>query len=156
MLVAVGLLFSVLPAEALGQGQGPKIAKQQVKQVNKEGRKLSAKGEQAAETVGRNAIYCLLAAHTDVGTGQELKDKFEGLTDVTFGAFVAAVFMSEITEIPVDDIIAALQDGRTFGEIGRDEGADMGEIHRGFADFRLEVIRTMTHPPTRDCFAATE
>jgi hypothetical protein len=40
----------------------------------------------------------------------------------------------------------------SFGDIAREAGVDMGEVHRGMADFRLEVIQTMTHPPTTDCF----
>ncbi|HEU4388537.1 MAG TPA: hypothetical protein VFV34_12120, partial [Blastocatellia bacterium] len=77
-----------LAAQTYAQGQGPKIPKQLPKQINKEGRKLSGKAEQAADTVGRNAIYCLLAAHTDQGTGPELKAKFEGLEGISFGDFV--------------------------------------------------------------------
>jgi hypothetical protein len=138
----------------LAQGKGPKISKQQVKQVNKEARKLAKKGEQAGNRIGRDAVFCLLEAHTtDVGTAAELKAKFESLMGFSFGDFVVAVFLSEITEISLDEIIEKHQAGLSFGEIAREADADMGEVHRGIAGFRLEVIQTMTHPPTVDCFA---
>lgn len=157
LFIITGFVFLLSADQTFAQGQGPKIPKQQVKQVNKEGRKLSGKAEQAADTVGQNPIFCLLAAHTDLGTGPELKDKFLGLDGaLSFGDFVAAVVMADISDIPLDDIIDKLKDGLTLGEIGKEAGLDvdeMGDIHRGFADFRLDVIHTMTHPPTTDCFA---
>jgi hypothetical protein len=140
-------------------GPGPKIPKQLTKQINKEGRKLSGKAEQAGNRVGQNAIFCLLAAHTDLGTGPELKALFEAAEDdLTFGDFVAAVVMAEITDIPLDEILDKLIDGPSLGEIAKEAGLDvdeMGDIHRGFADFRGEVIQTMTHPPATDCFEVT-
>jgi hypothetical protein len=150
--LAVLLLLCLSGGQANGQGQGPKKEKKQPKQINKEARKLAGKSEQAAERIGRDAIFCLLAAHTDIGDGPELKEMFEALEDVSFGDFVAAVTMAEITEIPLEEILERFQDGMSFGDIAREAGVDMGEVHRGMADFRLEVIQTMTHPPTTDCF----
>jgi hypothetical protein len=153
--IVLGLLLSLSSAPAYSQGQGPKKEKQLPKQINKEARKLAGKAEKAAAGIGQNAVFCLLAAHTALGTGPELKEQFEALEDVSFGEFVVAVVMSEITEIPLDEIITQLQEGVSFGEIAREAGVGvevMGDVHRGLADFRGDVIQALTHPPTTDCF----
>lgn len=153
LMLLVTFFLSVGPAYS--QGQGPKKEKQLPKQINKEARKLAGKADKAAAGIGQNAVFCLLAAHTDVGTGPELKEKFDALTDFSFGDFVVAVVMSEITEISLDEIIAKIQDGLSFGEIAQQAGVGvdvMGDVHRGLADFRGDVIHALTHPPTTDCF----
>lgn len=156
-LMAALLLF-LSAGFAQAQGQGPKKEKQLPKQINKEARKLAGKADKAAARIGQNAVFCLLEAHTDVGTAAELKEKFDALSDVSFGQFVVAVVMSEITELPLDDIIAELQEGVSFGDIAKEAGVGvevMGDVHRGLADFRGAVIQAMTHPPTVDCFEET-
>jgi uncharacterized phage infection (PIP) family protein YhgE len=88
LIIAVSLL-SVTANTALAQGQGS--TKQELKQLNKEANKTGAKAEEAADQLGRNVVFCILAAHTTgVGTAQELKAKFDALTDFPFGQFVAA------------------------------------------------------------------
>lgn len=99
-------------------------------------------------------VFCILDAHTEVGTAQELKEKFESLPEgFPFGQFVAAVLMSERTEIPLDDILTQLQDGKSLGRIAKEADVDMAELRRGFGEFRSELARALTNPPTRDCFA---
>ena len=79
VLVAASLLL-VTSHNALAQGKS--ASKQEMKQLNKEANKTGAKSEEAADQLGRNVVFCILAAHTTgVGTAQELKTKFEALTD---------------------------------------------------------------------------
>jgi hypothetical protein len=57
-----------------------------MKQLNKEANKLAAKADEAADQLGRNVVFCVLAAHTTgVGTAQQLKDKFDSLTTFPLG-----------------------------------------------------------------------
>lgn len=143
-----------------GQGSGggtggTAITKKDQKKLNKDANKLADKAEQAADQLGRNVVFCILAAHTtDVGTAQELKDLFEGLTDVPFGQFVAAVLMADRIDQPLADILSKLtgDDPESLGQIARDFDVDMGELRQGFGEFRSELARSITNPPTKDCF----
>jgi hypothetical protein len=150
---ALVLLAAVQVSQAQGQGGGND--KKEQKKLEKEARKLADKAEDAEEQLGRNVVFCILAAHTDVGTAEELRSKYEGLTDIPFGQFVAAVLMADRTEIPLDDILSKLEEGMSLGKIAKEAGVNMGELRRGFGDFRSEVARSMTNPPTRDCFEST-
>src|SRR5262245_22325172 len=95
-----------------GQGSGDEgsgesqITKKDQKKINKDGNKLGDKADEVADQLGRNVVFCILAAHTTgVGTAQELKDLFNGLTDVPFGQFVAAVIMADRIDKPLADIL---------------------------------------------------
>lgn len=140
-------------AQIQAQGQGKE--KKEEKKLEKEVRKLAGKAEDAEKQLGRNAVYCILAAHTDVGTAEELKAVYEGLTDFPFGQFVAAVLMSDRTDIPLADILGKLEAGKSIGQIAKEERVSMGELRRGMGAFRSELARSITNPPTRDCFEST-
>ncbi|HEX8089051.1 MAG TPA: hypothetical protein VF762_09375 [Blastocatellia bacterium] len=142
--------------QAGGGDQGGGSSKKDQKKVNKDADKLARKAEQTADELGRDVVFCILAAHTSgVGTAQELKDKFNGLTDVPFGQFVAAVLMADRIDKPLDDILAKLKDGKSLGQIAKEFDVNMGELRRGFGEFRSELARSMTNPPTKDCFKTT-
>ena len=159
---AVALMMSVLLSftcatytSAQGQGADKKAAKQEMKQLNKEARKVDAKAEEAAEQLGRNVVFCILAAHTTgVGTAQELKDKFDSLTNFPFGQFVAAVLLADRIDVSLDDIIAKLIGGMSIGQITKEANVNMGEVRSHFGEFRSELARSMTNPPTRNCLQA--
>ncbi len=148
------LLTTQSITEAKDKGKGAQ--KKEEKQLEKEVNKLAKQAEKAAKQLGRNAVFCILAAHTtDVGSAQELKDKFESLTDFPFGQFVAAVQLADRTELSLDSILTQQQEGMSLGQIAKEAGVSMGELRRGFGEFRSELARSMTNPPTRDCFAST-
>jgi hypothetical protein len=149
LIVSALMLFA---SAQVNHAQGGGKDKKEQKKLEKEARKLADKAEDAEAHLGRNVVFCILAAHTDVGTAEELKSKYESLTDFPFGQFVAAVLMSDRTEIPLDEILAKLQEGMSLGKIAKEAGVNMGELRRGFGDFRSEVARSITNPPTRDCF----
>src|SRR2546422_5602126 len=95
-LVGALAIAVALASASLAQGQsGDKGAsKQEMKQLNKEAGKTSAKAEEAADQLGRDVVFCILAAHTTgVGTAQQLKVKFNSLANFEFGQFVAAVLL---------------------------------------------------------------
>jgi hypothetical protein len=139
-----------------GQAGGGGSSKQEMKQVNKEARKLGGTAEEAGKELGRDVVFCILAAHTtDIGTAQALKDKFASLTGVEFGQFVAAVLMADRIDKPLDDILMKLQDGQSLGQIAREYDVNMGELRQGFGEFRSELARSMTNPPTKNCFDTT-
>jgi hypothetical protein len=139
-----------------GQGAGGGSTKKDQKQVDKEANKLAGTAEEAAKGLGRDVVFCILAAHTtDVGTAQQLKDKFAALTDVPFGQFVAAVLMADRIDKPLDDILTKLQAGDSIGQIARGYDVNMGDLRQGFGEFRSELARSMTNPPTRNCFTST-
>jgi hypothetical protein len=157
LLVAASMLF-VAAGQASAQGQsGDKgKSKKDEKQLNKESKKLGKKAEEAADQLGRDVVFCILAAHTTgVGTAQQLKDKFTALNDFPFGQFVAAVQLADRldeADLTLDVILAKLRDGMSIGQITREADVDMGEVRRGFGEFRSELARSMTNPPTRNCF----
>src|SRR5262245_30656649 len=151
-VVIVSAAAVVIGQDVAQSGQGS--SKKEHKQVDKDARKLGDTAEEAADHLGRNVVFCILDAHTDVGTAQELRSKFESLHDFPFGQFVAAVLMADRTDIPLDDIIAKLEDGMSLGQIAKEAKSNMGEIRSGFGQMRSELARLMTNPPTRDCFQA--
>ena len=147
------ILVTANAVMAQEQTAGKSASKQEMKQLNKEANKLAKKAEEAAEGIGRNKVFCILAAHTTgVGTGPELKAKFDALTDFPFGQFVAAVLLADRIDEPLDGIIAKLVAGMSIGQITRDADVNMGEVRSGFGQFRSELARSMTNPPTTDCF----
>ena len=156
-LIASGLLLLAAAHTSIAQvhGQGQGKDKKEEKKLEKEARKLAGKAEDAEKQLGRNAVYCVLAAHTDVGTAQELRAAYESLTDFPFGQFVAAVLMADRTDIPLADILSKLQEGKSIGQIAREAGVNMGELRRAMGEFRSELARSITNPPTRDCFQST-
>jgi hypothetical protein len=160
LVVAVlASLMSMTANAVMAQEQtaGKSASKQEMKQLNKEANKLAKKSEEAAEGIGRNKVFCILAAHTtDVGTGPELKAKFDALTDFPFGQFVAAVLLADRIDEPLDGIIAKLVEGMSIGQITKEADVNMGEVRSGFGQFRSELARSMTNPPTTDCFTTTQ
>jgi mannitol-specific phosphotransferase system IIBC component len=156
-LIVAALLLSVAAGQVAAGQQGGKKNKatKEEKKLEKEARKLEGKADDAAEHLGRDVVFCILAAHTTgVGTAQELRDKFNSLTGLPFGQFVAAVIMADRTDIPLDTILTKLAAGMSLGQIAKESGESPGEARRGFGQFRSELARSMTNPPTRDCFSA--
>jgi len=138
---------------AFAQGKSDKKAeKQEMKQVNKEANKTGAKAEETADQLGRNVVFCILAAHTTgVGTAQQLRDKFNALQDFPFGQFVAAVLLADKIDKPLDEIIMELVDGMSIGQITKEADVNMGEVKSHFGQFRSELAHSQTNPPT-NCF----
>jgi Sec-independent protein translocase protein TatA len=152
-IILSGAMLLAATAMAAGQGKsGDKQKNKEEKKLEKEARKLASKAEDAEKQLGRNAVFCILAAHTDIGTAQELKDKFESLENFPFGQFVAAVLLADRAELALDNILSELAQGKSLGQIAKAAGASMGELRRGFGEFRSELARSITNPPTRDCF----
>ena len=153
---ALLLSLTVNYASAQGTGGDKKAAKQEMKQLNKEANKTGAKAEETADQLGRNVVFCILAAHTSgVGTGQELKAKFDALTDFPFGQFVAAVLLADRIDMTLDDIIKKLVAGMSIGQITKEADVNMGEVRSHFGQFRSELARSQTNPPTKDCLNST-
>jgi hypothetical protein len=137
-----------------GNGQG---AKKDQKKIDKDANKLADKADQASSELGRDVVFCILAAHTTgVGTAEELRAQFTGLTDVAFGQFVAAVIMADRIDKPLQDILDLLEEGRSLGQIAKQLDVDVSELRKGFGEFRSELARSMTNPPTRNCFQTTD
>ena len=157
VLIVAALMLSATAGQTFAQGQGngkdKGKSKKEEKKLDKEARKLEKKAEGAEEQLGRDVVFCILAAHTTgVGTAQELKDKFNSLTDFPFGQFVAAVLLADRIDIPLDNILAKLVAGMSIGQITKEANVNMGEVRKGFGEFRSELARSITNPPTRDCF----
>ena len=153
LVAAIALALSVGQGNAFGQGKGKD--KKEEKKLEKEARKLEKTAEKAEHDLGRDAVFCVLAAHTDVGTAQELKDKFNSLTDFPFGQFVAAVLLADRLDDPafgLDQILQKLSDGMSLGQITKEAKESIGEVRKAIGQFRSELARAMTNPPTRDCF----
>lgn len=152
---ALTMVLAVLLAAnfAFAQGKSDKKAeKQEMKQLNKEANKTGAKAEETSDQLGRNVVFCILAAHTTgVGTAQQLRDKFGTLTDFPFGQFVAAVLLADRIDKPLDDIIAKMVAGMSIGQITKEADENMGEVKNHFGQFRSELARSQTNPPT-NCF----
>jgi hypothetical protein len=150
------LFFVTLAGQSFAQGKSDKAKEKQANKVDKDANKLAKTAEQARKGIGRDAVFCVLAAHTtDVGTAQQLKDKYNSLENFPFGQFVAAVIMADRLDKPLDEILLKLQDGKSLGQIAKEFDVDMGELRQGFGEFRSELARSMTNPPTRDCFSTT-
>src|SRR5215213_2715587 len=157
--VLVVILSSIMLSAGAGHGfaMGPEGGKKQKeeKNVDKDAKKLGDTAEKTARRLGRDAVFCILAAHTSVegyDTAQQLKDKYASLGDFPFGQFVAAVLMADRTDLSLDAILTKLQDGMSLGQIAKESGANLGELRGGFGQFRSELARSMTNPPTSDCF----
>lgn len=155
-ILCSALLVATASAQVSAQGHGGSgMSKQDQKAINKDANKLDGTAEKAADSLGRDVVFCILAAHTTgVGTAQQLKDKFTSLTDVPFGQFVAAVIMADRIDQPLDSILSKLEAGESLGQIARDFNVNVGEVRQGFGSFRSELARSMTNPPTKDCFAS--
>lgn len=152
--MAAALLLSLTANNALAQGKS--AAKQEMKQLNKEANKTGNKAEEAADQLGRKVVFCILAAHTtDVGTALELKAKFDALTDFPFGQFVAAVVLADRIDESLDNIIAKLVAGMSIGQITKEADVNMGEVRSHFGQFRSELARSLTNPPTKNCLNST-
>lgn len=148
-LVLVAFLL-LLPTQIFAQGNsGHGKDKKAQKKLDKEARKLAEQADEASTQLGQDKILCILAAHTAnrFGNAQELKNK---LTDnnVPFGQFVSAVFMASEGRLNFDDTLKAFSEGKTLGQIANERGLDMGDLRRGFGQFRSEIARAMTNPPT--------
>lgn len=138
------------------QGSGNGNSKKDEKQLNKEANKTANKAEEAANELGRDGVFCILAAHTTgVGTAQQLRDKFNALHDFPFGQFVAAVLLADRIDKPLDEILMQLQNGKSIGRITREADVNMGEVRQGYGQFRSELAHSMTNPPTKNCFQTT-
>ena len=143
-------------SSAQGEGEDKKAAKQEMKQLNKEANKTGGKAEEVADQLGRDVVFCILAAHTTgVGKAEELKAKFDSLTDFPFGQFVAAVLLADRIDMLLVDIIEKLLAGMSIGQITKEADVNMGEVRSHFGQFRSELARSQTNPPTKDCFKIT-
>ena len=165
-LLAITLIVFMLPAaeQAFAQGQGGGRAKKEKKEkkANKSADKLAKTAEKAENQLGRDVVFCILAAHTDVGTAEELRTKYNYLVaelgKFPFGQFVAAVIMADRIgdeDFDLDEILAKLKEGLSIGKIAKEADVNVGELRRGFGEFRSELARSITNPPTKDCFATS-
>jgi cell division protein ZapA (FtsZ GTPase activity inhibitor) len=153
LTLAMVLAVLVVANFASAQGKSDKKAeKQEMKQVNKEANKTGAKAEETSDLLGRNVVFCILAAHTTgVGTAVQLKTKFDSLTDFPFGQFVAAVLLADRIDMSLDDVITKLNAGMSIGQITKEADVNMGEVKSHFGQFRSELAHSQTNPPT-NCF----
>lgn len=162
ILVVALLCAGAQSANAQGKSDKNKNKeKQEQKKLDKEAKKTGRTAEETGNELGRNVVFCILAAHTTVEgyeSAEALRAKFEDPeTGVSFGQFVAAVLLADRLdddELTLDEILARLKGGESIGKITQSARASMGEVRRGFGQFRSELARSMTNPPTRDCFAA--
>ena len=156
-LIINAALLAFASSTTFAQGQSDKkAAKQEMKQLNKEANKLANKADETADQLGRKVVFCILAAHTTgVGSALELKAKFDSLTDFSFGQFVAGVLLADRIDKPLDEIIAKLIAGDSIGQITKDANVNMGEVRSHFGQFRSELARSQTNPPTKDCLTST-
>ncbi len=162
LAILVVALLSVTAQSAYAQGKSDKNKnkdKQEQKKLDKEARKVEKTADEADKELGRNVVFCILAAHTTVEgyeTAEALRAKFEDPdTDVSFGQFVAAVLLADRLddeELTLDEILARLKAGESIGKITQSASTNMGDVRRGFGQFRSELARSMTNPPTRNCF----
>ena len=150
-LVFAIVLVATTTGHSFAQGQGN--SKKDEKQLNKEANKTANKAEEAANEIGRDNVFCILAAHTTgVGTAQQLRDKFNNLQDFPFGQFVAAVLLADRIDKSLSDILTQLQNGDSIGKITREADVNMGDVRQGYGQFRSELAHSMTNPPTKNCF----
>jgi hypothetical protein len=62
------------PAQGKSDGKGKdKKEEKEQKKLDKEAKKLEKKTGEVERGLGRDVVFCILAAHTDVGTAEELK-----------------------------------------------------------------------------------
>ena len=60
-----------------------------------------------------------------------------------------------IVESALDSIITMLIAGMSIGQITKEAGVNMGEVRSHFGEFRSELARSETNPPTKDCLNST-
>src|SRR5215216_357626 len=161
-LIAASMLFvAASQVAAQNQSGGKGNSKKEEKQLNKEAKKLGNTAEEAAHDLGRDVVFCVLAAHTsitDFETAQQLKTKFESLTSFPFGQFVAAVLLVDRLDkagFGLNEVLAKLEAGMSIGEITKEADVNMGEVRKGFGEMRSELARSMNNPPTKNCFETT-
>lgn len=160
--IVATVMLSASTDFALAQGKSEEKGntKKEEKKLDKEAKKLAKTAEKSGKGLGRNVVFCVLAAHTTIEgfeTAQDLKTKFESLTDFPFGQFVAAVLLVDRLDkqgFGLNEVIAKIEAGMSIGEITEEAGVNMGEMRRGFGEIRSELARSMNNPPTRDCFQA--
>lgn len=155
------ILLSSGPAFAQGgsaQGKDKakdKQEKKEQKQLDKEAKKLEKQADKGAKKIGHDKILCVLAAHTaeDFGDATVLKQKLEE-SGAPFGLFVAAVYFAFQGDLDLDETLAALKEGKSLAQIAKEKELDMADLRQGFGQFRSEIARAMTNPPT-DCPSST-
>lgn len=158
LIAASMLLVAASEAATQGKSGGKGNSKKDEKQLKKEAKKLDKTAEEAARGLGRDVVFCVLAAHTsipDFDTAQQLKSKFESLTDFPFGQFVAGVLLVDRLDkegFGLNEVIAKLESGMSIGQITKEAGVNMGDVRKGFGEMRSELARSMTNPPTKNCF----
>ena len=161
VLIVTAFLLSAAANQSFAQGQsdGKGNSKKDQKKLDKEAKKLDKTAEKAEKGIGRNAVFCVLAAHTslpDFETAEQLKAEFESLTDFPFGQFVAAVLLADRLDqegFGLTEILAKLEAGVSIGQITKEAGMNMGDVRKGFGEMRSELARSITNPPTKNCFA---
>jgi len=159
-LIITTMILSVMADYAVAQGKSEAKgdSKKEQKKLDKEAKKLAKTAEKTGKGLGRDVVFCVLAAHTTIDgfeTAQDLKTKFESLTDFPFGQFVAAVLLVDRLDkegFGLDQVIAKLEAGMSIGEIAKEAGVNMGEIRKDFGEIRSELARSINNPPSRDCF----
>ena len=159
-LIVTAFMVSLTANQALAQEQSKAKDnnKKEEKKLDKEAKKLAKTAEKAGKGLGRDVVFCVLAAHTTIDgfdTAQELKAKFESLTDVPFGQFVAAVLLVDRLDkegFGLNDVLAKLEAGMSIGQITKEAGVSMGEVRKGFGEIRSELARSINNPQTKDCF----
>jgi hypothetical protein len=148
-LVLIAFLL-LSPAQTLAQGKsGQGKDKKAQKKLDKEARKLAEQADEAGAQLGQDKILCILAAHTanSFGNAQELKSKLTE-NNIPFGQFVSAVFMASEGRLNFDDTLKAFSEGKSLGQIAKERGLDMADLRKEFGQFRSEIARAMTNPPT--------
>ena len=55
----------------------------------------------------------------------------------------------------LDEILAKLVAGMSIGQITKEADVNMGEVRSHFGEFRSELARSETNPPTKDCLSST-
>ena len=136
-----------------GNGNGNENSNKQLEKLEKDANKLAKTAKNVSKELGRDVVFCILAAHTtEVGTAQQLKDAFATVPDLPFGQFVAAVIMADRLEKPLADILDKLEDGDSIGQIAKGYDVNMGDLRQHFGEFRSELARSSTNPPTKNCF----
>jgi uncharacterized protein YpuA (DUF1002 family) len=165
VVMLTAALLSLTASNIFAQGQsGKNAAKKEMKQLNKEANKLGKKAEEAADQLGRDVVFCILAAHTtEVGTAEQLRDLFntahnDSDFNLQFGQFVAAVLLADRLDkegFALGDILDQLKTGLSIGQITKDADVNMGDVRGHFGQFRSELARSLTNPPTKNCFTTT-
>ena len=156
-ITTIMLVSGAAISQVEAQGNDKNKSKQEEKALNKEAKKTGNAAEEAADGLGRDVVFCILAAHTQFAglpedSAQGLKAKYEAVKDdLPFGQFVAAVLLADRADHSLDDILARLPES-SIGRLTKEFGHNMGQMRKEFNEFRKELSRSMTNPPTKDCF----